>query len=363
MSPTLVAYVSGHGFGHATRVRALLAAVRARAGTGLRIAVRSEAPAWIFGARNASVDCATARVDPGLLQPNGLDIDLAASLAAHEAFLADWASVVRREAGALRELGATLVVADIPAVAFAAAAAVGVPAFGVTNFGWDWILDEFASAEPRWGAPVALHREAYGLATGLFRLPFHGDLSAFPGIVDAPLLVNRATRPREASRRALGVAAGERRPLVLLSFGGLGPVAFAAGSGEDLSGFVFLGSGPAPKGLEADWIPLAQPAPIPHEDVMAACDAVIGKPGYSTVAEAIAHGTRFLHLPRDGFREAAPLVEGLRRYARSSPMPREDFAAGRWRRHLDAVFAAPTPPDTLPDDGDTFIANRLLAEI
>jgi len=44
----LVFYVSGHGYGHATRSVALIAALRRMSPDPLRIHVRSGAPRWIF---------------------------------------------------------------------------------------------------------------------------------------------------------------------------------------------------------------------------------------------------------------------------------------------------------------------------
>jgi L-arabinokinase len=108
----LIFYVSGHGFGHATRICAVIAALRARARSALDIQVRSETPEWIFTERDPALRCTAARVDVGMLQPNGLDLDLPGTLAAHEEFIAGWDAAVAREAGAIADLGASLVVGD-----------------------------------------------------------------------------------------------------------------------------------------------------------------------------------------------------------------------------------------------------------
>jgi len=356
----LLFYVSGHGFGHATRSVALIAALRARAGRDLTIGVRSEAPHWIFTERDPALRCAAAAIDPGVQQPNGLDLDLPRTLAAHEALAAAWNEAVEREARAIADFAADLVVGDIPPLAFAAAKRAGAPAVAVANFGWDWIFESYAGAEPRWRAIAARYRAAYAEAETLFRLPFHGDFPAFSRIVDVPLLVNRSTCTRKAGRRRLGLPDGDGRRLVLISFGGLGSSPFDASAGDDLSDFVCVGFGPRPRGFRADWIELPRPSPIPHEDLMQACDAVLGKPGYGIVAEAIAHGTRFLHLPRADFREIPVLEAALAAHACARRLPREDFEAGRWRSALDALFAQPAPATSLATDGDAVIADALL---
>jgi len=360
----LLFYVSGHGFGHATCIRALIDALQ-RSGGGLEIHVRTEAPHWIFTERNGAVACSSARVDEGVLQRGGLDLDLAGTLAAHEAFARDWPRRLECETAWIRELRPSLVVGDLPPLAFAAAERAGVPALGVANFGWDWILDAYTQREPRFRPLVDRYASAYASVETLFRLPLSGAFDAFRNIVDAPLLVNRSTRTREQCRAALGIPPGDTHRLVLVSFGGFSADTAAPRLAEDLADYRFVGIGAAPASLRAgiDWLALPSPSPIPHEDLMRACDAILGKPGYSTAAEAMAHDTRYLFPPRKGFREVPILEAGLARYARARRMPRDDFEAGRWRRHLDALFELPAPAECLSTDGADFIANAIRGRL
>jgi len=354
-------YVSGHGFGHATRTRALLAALRARGGPALALHVRSEAPAWLFRDRVAGVEVSRAPIDPGVIQSSGLDLDLAATLAAHEAFLAGWDGAVAREAAFLEALRPDVVVSDVAPLAFAAAARVGAPGVGVANFGWDWILEPWAAREPRFEPPRARYAEAYATALRLFRLPLHGDFPAFRDVVDAPFLVNRSARTRAECRAALAVPAGDGRPLVLVSSGGFGSGPIDARDADSADGFRFVGVGEKPAGLRADWHALPSPSRLAHEDLMRACDAVVGKTGYSTIAEAAAHGTRFLYPPREGFRECEVHEREIGRHCAARPIARADFAAGRWRAPLEALFALPPVRSDASFDGAERIAEALLA--
>lgn len=351
-------YVSGHGFGHATRIAALIQAVCAR--TDRVVAVRSEAPHWIFSMRAPQVHYSSAPIDVGLVQASGLDLDLPASLAAHEAFGARWEDAIEREARWIAQSGAELVVADIPALAFAAAQRAGVRAVGVSNFGWDWILDAYTTEEPRWAPIVERHRNAYATADQLFRLPLSGNMSAFPRITDVPLLVNRSSLDVEECRQAAGIAAGERRRVVLVSFGGLGQSSVAAGAAADLDGYLFIGVGPRPLDFAGDWLALPGTDAIPHEQLICAADAILGKTGFSTVAEVLAHQRRFLFLARENFRENEILVRALTRRGGALEMPRTDFTSGRWRPQLDALFEQPPLGPPPPTDGAEQIAIALV---
>lgn len=328
--------------------------------------MRTEAPHWIFSERDRGFTCSAAPVDPGVIQTSSLDLDLPASLAAQEAFVAGWDEHVAREAAWLRECGADLVVGDVPPLAFAAAARAGLPSAAVANFSWEWIFGAWAEEEPRWAAIAARYAEAHARAELAFRLPFHGegDFASFRRVDDVGLLVNRARRSRVVCRAALGVGADDPRRLVLVTFGGFGSTPFDGREGDPadaLSDYLFVSLEPgAPRDFPGEWIVLGRPSPIAHEELVAACDALIGKAGFGTVAEALAHDTRFLYLPRASFPEVPVLQHGLLRHGCARPMPRHDFEAGRWCAHLAALFARPAPHCQLPCNADGVIADALL---
>jgi len=359
----LVFYVSGHGFGHATRSAALIAALHRLSPEALRIHVRSRAPRWIFEERDPRITCSTACTDPGMIQRSALDVDLEATIQAHERFAKSWEMRLGQEAELLRRMAPRMVVSDIPPLAIGAAAAAGIPAVGVSNFSWDWILAGYAGREARLRPVVRRYAEAYGKADCVFRLPMHGDLGAFPAIVDVPLLTHRAHLPRAQVRRQLGITADEKRPVVLISFGGFESGALIGCDAPKLEGYVFLAFAEKPEGFRGEWQRLSNPSPIPHEELVAACDAMIGKPGYSTAAEVLAHQTRFLYLSRPDWTEGSVLEAGLRRDGCTRAIPRDDFFAGRWREHLDALLAQPLPARPPEANGAEIIATQLLERI
>src|SRR4051794_40297370 len=167
--PTLAFYVSGHGFGHASRDIEIINALHARA-PELRVVVRTSAPRWLFDLTlTASVEWAPQECDTGMVQVDSLRMDLDATLARADGFhatLEDRASV---EAQFLRESGAGLVVGNIPPLAFAAAAAAGLPSIAVGNFTWDWIYAGYEETAIRAPRLVAVLGEAYGKATEALR--------------------------------------------------------------------------------------------------------------------------------------------------------------------------------------------------
>lgn len=359
-----VFYVSGHGFGHATRARVLIEALHRRL-PSLTLEVRTSAPSWLFAGAEAAafVTALAPEFDPGMLQQNGLDIDLAASLAAHEELGLSWEARVDAEADHLRKRGPALVLGDIPAAAFAAASAAAVPSIAIGNFSWDWILSRYEASEPRWRAVVKRYAAAYAGAEELFRLPMACPSPAFKRVIDAPLLVRRPQLERGAARRVLGLHPDEERPVLLLSFGGFGGGDLDLLRSEDLRDFIFLGFGPRPRGLKTDWVSLTRRTPVPHVDIMAACDMIVTKPGYGSFAEAVAQKRRVLYIPREDFPESGVLTGWLHSHGVCSALKREDFVVGRWRGAIEALLEAPEAWAPVPLDGGEFIAKALAQRL
>jgi L-arabinokinase len=361
VAPTLVAYVSGHGFGHSVRTATVLTAVRAL-DPGLRIAVVTAGPEMVFRqALGSDLLFRAERADVGLVQKGALVIDIGGTAAECEAFDREMPARVDGEAAWLRDVGARLVLGDIPPLAFAAAAKAGVPGVGMSNFSWDWIYRHLAPQEPRLSAAADAAARAYAEATILLQLPFAGDLAAFPRRKEVPLVVRRPAVTRPEGRRRLGLGMA---PAVLLSFGGLGLPGLEFSVLSKLRSFQFLSE---PTGSDAPpnvrVISLADLAAhgLTYLDLVAAADVVVTKPGYGIVSDAIACRTRMVYTERGDFPEYPILVEEMTRWLPAVHVSNADLLGGHLRPALDAVLAAPFP-DPPRMDGAAEAARALLEE-
>src|SRR6266511_1729761 len=233
----MVAYVSGHGFGHATRVAEVLRAVRV-ASPEIPIAVVTAAPEMLFReALLAPFVYRRLECDVGLAQRGALLIDEEETLARWRAFEAEQPRRIEGEAAWLRQVDAGVVLADLPPLAFEAAAAAGVPGVGLANFSWDWIYRHLARRQPGFGEPARAAAAGYAKAHLLLELPFAGDLRAFTHREAIPMVARRQRRAREETRLLLGLAPG---PVVLVSFGGFGLPGFDPRVLEGLRDYRFV---------------------------------------------------------------------------------------------------------------------------
>jgi L-arabinokinase len=359
----LAAYVSGHGYGHATRTAEVLRAVRERA-VELPITVCTSAPAFLFeGAVAAPLSVRRVECDVGLVQQDALTIDEAGTAEALREFRAGWDALVAAEAGFLRASGARLVLGDIPPLAFAAAARAGVPSVALGNFSWDWIYGHFGVRQPALADAARHAAEAYARAELLLRLPFAGDLSVFARIEDIPLVARRPRVGKPEARRRLAL---DERPAVLLSFGGVGMPGLDPAAFGRLPEYSFLLTGPAGAGSAPNLRRLGTrelvALGLDYPDLVGAADVVVSKPGYGIVTDCIGARTRLVYTDRGDFPEYPILVSELPRSLPVAFASNADVRMGRLGAPLRRVLALPFPAPP-PTDGASVAANRLLAAL
>jgi L-arabinokinase len=357
----IVAYVSGHGFGHATRVGEVLREVREQS-PGIPLVVVTSGPEALYReAIPSPFEFRAHECDVGLAQEGALVFDIGATAARWRRFARSYPALVEAEAAWLRRIRAELVLGDIPPLAFDAAARAGVPGVGLANFSWDWVYRHLAPAQPELGAAAVAAASAYGRAQLLLQLPFAGDLSAFPRREPIPLVARRPRGDREETRKRLGLPAG---PLVLLSFGGLGLPGFEAGVLSGLPGLQFLieaEAGTFPANVTALRPEAWRSLGLGYQDLVAAADVVVTKPGYGIVTDAIAARTRLVYTERGDFPEYPVLVAEMARYVPCAHVSNADLLAGRLEKPVRAVLGQPFPEPPAMDGAR--VAARRLCEL
>jgi L-arabinokinase len=241
-----------------------------------------------------------------------------------------------------------------------------VPAVVLANFTWDWIYEGFPDFERRAPGVLDIVRRAYRHATRALRLPLHGGFVPMSRVTtDIPLIARRSTRPRAETRARLGLSNAEL--VILPSFGGHG-FALPYGQAADIGAFtVVVTDDDAPSsGIETmgrlrrvgrstlDTLRLR------YEDLVAAADVVVTKPGYGIVSECIANGVALVYTPRGSFVEEDVLVAEMPRFLRCERIEVADLRAGRWRSAIEAALAKGPPPETIRIDGAEEAARAIL---
>ena len=101
---------------------------------------------------------------------------------------------------------------------------------------------------------------------------------------------------------------------------------------------------------------------IRYEDVVAAADVVISKPGYGIVTDVIAGGTRLVYTDRGDFPEYPILVREMEPWVAAVYLPSAQVREGRVREavHQALALSIPPPPDL---GGADRAAERILQRL
>lgn len=347
-------YVSGHGFGHAVRSAQVLAALRSRS-PDLSIWVRTTAPSRLFP-EGSIVEPVT--LDLGVLQRGSLHIRRRETLAQYARFIQTESARLEAEIALARDRRISCIVSDIASGPFDIAARLGIPGLGVANFCWHWIYEPYARRFPALAHVVRHIRDQESRATQLLRLPFSWDFDCFPSVKDVPLIGRKAIRSRDAVRARLGIDADRR--VALLSFGGFGLEQLGASALTRWREWLFVTTDDArPAGTVANVLNVTD-AGLPYVDLLAAADAVITKPGFGIVSDALVNRIPVLYSDRGEFREYGVLAHALRTLGRAKFIPRRELVDGNLGPYLDALCEIRTPWTDLTADGADVIAARIL---
>jgi L-arabinokinase len=265
-------------------------------------------------------------------------VDKEATLEAYATYCRRLERWAQEEARWLKSQRISLVVADIPPVAFEAAYEAGIPGIGLTNFSWDWICEPYTEEFPAFRWVVDCLRRAYSRCTLLLQLPMAGDLRAFPLRKPIPFIVRKPDLPPTTVRKKLGIPENQKVILVALRPADLALVDTAAL--QQISNVLFITFDG--QGRTGNLLSIANDA-FRFPNLVAAADVVVSKPGYGIVSECLGNRKPLLFAARKDFAEYDVLARFLTEKKLGALIPPEDFRSGNWAPFLQKIFASPGP--------------------
>lgn len=336
-------FISPHGFGHAARACAIMSVLQNQ-NPAIHFEIYTRVPSWFFAQQNGlSFSYHEVLTDVGLVQTDPMRHDLPATLSALERFIPTCqGDGLRMLADELAKLQCRLVVSDISPLGIVAANQAGIPSILVQNFTWDWLYKPYVPAYPKFAALISWMQEVYHSCSHVIRaIPFCPMLDSQQRIDLTAQPISRAvSQSIPETRRALGCTADDK--IIALTMGGVeGDNAIAADLARK-SDYIFMSTGRSHRIARHDnLIILPRQLPIPHPDIMNACDLVIGKPGYSTMSEVYYAGIPFWYFTREDFLENGPLADFADKNMHGVNVTDEMLIQGGWLEQLDVSLALP----------------------
>ncbi|HVA48537.1 MAG TPA: hypothetical protein VNH11_19385 [Pirellulales bacterium] len=354
-------YVSGHGYGHATRTSEILRSLVALR-PDCTVHVRSNVPPHLFaGIERVRYHASHHSLDPGVVEEgDSLGVDVPATLNAVERYFRWRQQHIAEEVHWIAEHNIGLIVADFPPLAGEVAAACGLPSIGIGNFTWDWIYEPLVERAQHQHL-LAWIREGYTKLHTWLRMPFsHADEhDLFRRIVDVPLVARRARREPEEVCERLGLARADGRRRAVLAMRGRIPPAARAAAAEANPDWLFLHFDDASAAPRANELAVTLTPDLLFTDVLSVCDVAVSKFGYGMVSECIAARKRLLCPPRRQFREDEVFARDAPKHLRLAPISRDDLLAGHWSDQLRWLADQPTVEPGLVIDGAEVCAREI----
>jgi len=343
---TVACFVSPHGFGHAARACSVIEAL-SRSRPALRFHIFTTVPRWFFAESLPGCfeyhHCCT---DIGLVQVSPLEEDLEATVAALDR--APWrdSNLIEALARDVGRLGCVLVLADISPLGLRVARRAGLPAVLVENFTWDWIYHNIDAQDA-----LAAHGDqlAADFTAADLRIQTTPVCRPVAGAVRVGPVARAPRQTRAETRRRLRIP--EAEPLVLASMGGVG---WDYGSLDELTGadgpWVVVPGGAEGERRHGRLLELPFHSTYFHPDLVHAADVVVGKLGYSTVAEVFQAGVALAYVERPRFPESPVLARFVDRELTSVMLEARAFVTGEWMPAVSKLLAA-RPRVRLAADG------------
>ena len=156
MAGSAAYYITAHGYGHGVRSLDAIRALMSRS-PDLAIHIVTDLPEDFLLNRlpKSPASVRPVPLDVGMVQLDSVRVDVEATLERVLDLVDREEQLLEREMQWQDEVGAGVVVCDIPSIPLDASSRRGVPALALGNFSWDWIYEPFVSRDARWQATAS----------------------------------------------------------------------------------------------------------------------------------------------------------------------------------------------------------------
>ncbi len=331
-------FVSSHGLGHAARATAVMAAVRERH-PSVRFDIFTSAPEWLFRETlHGAFEYHDMQTDVGMKQRTPFHEDISGTLTDLDRFFPFNPEAIEAVARMLKESGVRLILCDISPMGIAVGAEAGIPSVLIENFTWDWIYQTYAEIAPQFISHIEFLKTlfagaGYHVQTEPVCCRQNADLTVSP--------ISRKPRTKASQiRETLGL--NGQGAVVHITMGGI-PQEYAIKDRlkayPDMH-FIISGSGPALE-CDANVFTLPYHSSLYHPDIINAADLVIGKAGYSTLAEVYYAGIPYVYVERPLFRESDILSDFIGTHMHGMAITVEEFESGAWIGDIPRLLDKP----------------------
>ncbi|MBU2513256.1 hypothetical protein KJ966_18080 [bacterium] len=338
MGKKIAFFVSPHGFGHAARVCGVVEALT-QIDQSLEYCVITTVPKWFFEkSLHVPFSYYPIHTDIGLAQKNPLEEDLPKTLVLLENLYPLNQENLFDPMQAVMQEKCDLIVCDIAPMGIEIGRNLGLTSVLVENFTWDWIYRGYKEYHQQLERHIVYLENLFNSADYRIIAEPYCKLSA-ADIVTKPIS-RRSRIPAHIVREELEVM--KDQALVILTMGGVYESYECLNELTLQSDTVFLIPGGGDNLVrKGNVILLPHESDFFHPDLIHASDAVIGKIGYSTLAEVYQAGKPYGYISREGFRESELLKLYIEQHMNGIHISEREYRDGKWVSQLPRLIDLP----------------------
>ncbi len=360
-------FVTSHGFGHAARSSSVMNAIYAR-WPFVHFEIFTKTPEWFF--KNSllmTFNYHSETTDIGLVQSSPLHFDLDKTIDALEKFLPFDELRLAGLADQIYQSDCQLVISDISPLGIAVAEHAGLSSVLIENFTWDWIYKAYLGNDTRFKKYINMLGDLFSKAG--HRIQAAPVCYLIKGHLCTPPISRMPVTDPRLIRKRLEINDFDK--MVLITMGGISetlPFVDQLADFDENICFVVPGTSmniPIDGEKQKNIIFLPQNSSFYHPDLVNAADVVIGKIGYSTLAEVYHAGVPYGYIPRSDFRESSVFESYIQSNMEGFRINEKDFVSGAWLKQLYDLPALPKRSINEMNGADVaadYICNRLACE-
>lgn len=276
--------------------------------------------------------------DVGLIQNDPLREDLPRTLQALRGLMPFPSEEIKATAEMISSLGCRLVICDIAPIGIAVAREAGVPSVLIENFLWDWIYEGYLEQEPALQEYVDYTRDLY--ASVDYHIQTDPVCHRWDACLTTPPISRSPRLPDGAVRQRLSIPSQTK--IVVITMGG---VRYEYDFFNQLYRspewhFIIPGGGEQMQTVKNVTV-MPWQSDLYHPDLIHTADLVVGKVGYSTLAECYHAGVPFGYIGRSVFRESPVLAAYVEAEMAGAPIAVPALESGEWLKSVPQLLAMP----------------------
>lgn len=350
-------FITSHGFGHASRACAIID--KLAVSNSNKFFLFTETPKWFFeNSLQTPFTYFAFQTDVGLVQTNPFNEDLDQTLHELKKYYPFGSNLISFITKLIVENKIDIVVCDISALGIYIADKLHIPSVLIENFTWDWIYEFYTKTKPQLKKYISYLEQIYQKsAIRITSEPF--CLAKSQAYQVSPIF--RETR--HAKQKVLkDLSINDDDDIILISMGGIPIEKFAQKKVSSVKNIKFLVPVNYLSQIQFDGsiIYLPHNHQFYHPDLVNISKLLIGKVGYSTIAEVYSLRKPFMYIGRENFPESKILEKFITSTIVSKATRLEKFFSDEWFEDIENLIQTIVEPKPIVNGADQVV--RIIEE-